>query len=67
MNFMNLRIRTKLYLAFGIVLLSVLVGFSFVFFLNKKMNLAADVESEIRWAESNYTFTRFYLRMYNLL
>lgn len=65
MNFMNLRIRTKLYLAFGIVLLSVLVGFSFVFFLNKKMNLAADVESEIRWAESNYTFTRFYLRMYN--
>lgn len=62
---MNLRIRTKLYLAFGIVLLSVLVGFSFVFFLNKKMNLAADVESEIRWAESNYTFTRFYLRMYN--
>ncbi|MGP1460777.1 MAG: methyl-accepting chemotaxis protein [Bacteroides sp.] len=65
MSFMNLRIRTKLYLAFGIVLLSVLVGFSFVFFLNKKMNLAADVESEIRWAESNYTFTRFYLRMYN--
>ena len=65
MNFMNLRIRTKLNLAFGIVLLSVLVGFSFVFFLNKKMNLAADVESEIRWAESNYTFTRFYLRMYN--
>lgn len=62
---MNLRIRTKLYLAFGIVLLSVLVGFAFVFFLNKKMNLAADVESEIRWAESNYTFTRFYLRMYN--
>ncbi len=65
MNFMNLRIRTKLYLAFGIVLLSVLVGFSFVFFLNRKMNLAADVESEIRWAETNYTFTRFYLRMYN--
>lgn len=65
MSFMNLRIRTKLYLAFGIVLLSVLVGFAFVFFLNKKMNLAADVESEIRWAESNYTFTRFYLRMYN--
>ena len=65
MNFMNLRIRTKLYLAFGIVLLSVLVGFTFVFFLNKKMNLAADVESEIRWAETNYTFTRFYLRMYN--
>ena len=65
MNFMNLRIRTKLNLAFGIVLLSVLVGFSFVFFLNKKMNLAADVESEIRWAETNYTFTRFYLRMYN--
>lgn len=65
MSFMNLRIRTKLYLAFGIVLLSVLVGFVFVFFLNRRMNVAADVESEIRWAESNFTFTRFYFRMYN--
>ena len=27
--------------------------------------MAADVESEIRWAESNFTFTRFYFRMYN--
>ncbi len=65
MSFMNLRIRTKLYLAFGIVLLSVLVGFVFIFFLNRRMNVAADVESEIRWAESNFTFTRFYFRMYN--
>ena len=65
MSFMNLRIRTKLYLAFGIILLSVLVGFVFIFFLNRRMNVAADVESEIRWAESNFTFTRFYFRMYN--
>lgn len=64
MKLLNLRIRTKLYLAFGIILLSVLVGSLFIYVFNSRMNTAADVEAEVRLAETKFAFNRLYFQSY---
>ena len=64
MKLLNLRIRTKLYLAFGISLLSVLVGSLFIYVFNSRMNTAAEVEAEVRLAETKFVFTRLYFQSY---
>ncbi|MGP1363111.1 MAG: methyl-accepting chemotaxis protein [Bacteroides sp.] len=62
---MNLKIRTKLYLAFGIVIFLVLLGAMLIFVLNLSVYRATDIAYDIRWAESNFAQARLHMRIYH--
>lgn len=65
MSLMNLKIRTKLYLAFGIVIFLVLLGAMLIFVLNLSVYRATDIAYDIRWAESNFAQARLHMRIYH--
>ncbi len=65
MRLLNLRIRTKLYIAFGLIIFCVALGAFFVYYFFNRSNLAADVESDSRWIESNFSLARLNIQTYN--
>ena len=58
LTFSNLRIRAKLNLAFGIVLVFGGIGAFVVTTLSNRSMLAAGIESDVRYAETNFVNAR---------
>ena len=65
LTFSNLRIRTKLNLAFGIVLIFGGIGAFVVTTLSNRSMLAAGIESDVRYAETNFVNARMAMRVFN--
>lgn len=65
LTFSNLRIRAKLNLAFGIVLVFGGIGAFVVTTLSNRSMLAADIESDVRYAETNFVNARMAMRVFN--
>lgn len=65
LTFSNLRIRAKLNLAFGIVLIFGGIGAFVVTTLSNRSMLAAGIESDVRYAETNFVNARMAMRVFN--
>ena len=65
LTFSNLRIRAKLNLAFGIVLVFGGIGAFVVTTLSNRSMLAAGIESDVRYAETNFVNARMAMRVFN--
>lgn len=65
LTFSNLRIRAKLNLAFGIVLVFGGIGAFVVTTLSNRSMLAAGIESDVRYAETNFVNARMAMRIFN--
>ena len=65
LTFSNLRIRAKLNLAFGIVLVFGGIGAYVVTTLSNRSMLAAGIESDVRYAETNFVNARMAMRVFN--
>ena len=65
LTFSNLRIRAKLNLAFGIVLVFGGIGAFVVTTLSDRSMLAAGIESDVRYAETNFVNARMAMRVFN--
>lgn len=65
LTFSNLRIRAKLNLAFGIVLVFGGIGAFVVTTLSNRSMLAASIESDVRYAETNFVNARMAMRVFN--
>lgn len=65
LTFSSLRIRAKLNLAFGIVLVFGGIGAFVVTTLSNRSMLAAGIESDVRYAETNFVNARMAMRVFN--
>ena len=65
LTFSNLHIRAKLNLAFGIVLVFGGIGAFVVTTLSNRSMLAAGIESDVRYAETNFVNARMAMRVFN--
>ena len=61
----KVRIRGKLNLSFGTILLLVIIGGVLIYKFNGQGEVIAAIESDVRWAETNFIDARLNIRRYN--
>ena len=62
----KVRIRGKLNLSFGTILLLVIIGGVLIYKFNGQGEVIASIESDVRWAETNFIDARLNIRRYNI-
>lgn len=62
----KVRIRGKLNLSFGTILLLVIIGGVLIYKFNGQGEVIAAIESDVRWAETNFIDARLNIRRYNV-